>query len=98
MANPGCSAINDADDSAVGIGRSLMALRREAVVGYEVAHELMTANNSEVDSVVGTSELVGWNRSGYFASVFPYQQLKSDDGEGRLTKYKYVANHLRVQR
>ena len=77
MASLGCSAINEADDSAEGIGKSLMALRRDAVVGYEVAQELMIASISDVDSVVGTSEVVSWKRSGCLVSVHSYQQRKS---------------------
>lgn len=55
LANLGKRVIRDVDDSAGGIGKSLMAFKREAVVGNDVAHELMTASCSGGDNVVGAS-------------------------------------------
>ena len=54
-----------------------MALRRDVVVGKDVAHELTIASISNGDSVVGTSEVVGWKRSGYLASVLSCQRTKA---------------------
>lgn len=68
LASLGCNPIREADDSAEGIGRSLMALSRDAVVGYEVACEVTIASCSEAVKVVGTSEVAGWKRSGSAAS------------------------------
>jgi len=51
-----------------------MAFRRDAVVGKEVADELMIARSSGADRVVGTSVVLGWKRSGYLASVHDDQQ------------------------
>ena len=57
--------MREADDSAGGMGRSLIDVNREAVVGKDVAHALMMASNSWVDNVVGISlGLEGWKRSG----------------------------------
>ena len=41
-----------------------MALRRDAVVGYDVAHDLMIASNSAGERVEGKLLVVGWKRSG----------------------------------
>ena len=46
-----------------------MTFRRDAVVGKEVAEELMMARSSGADRVDGTSVVLGWKRSGYLASV-----------------------------
>ncbi len=42
-----------------GTGRSLIAFSREAVVGNDVAHDSIIESNSEVDRVVGMSEVEG---------------------------------------
>lgn len=47
----------------------MMALSRDAVVGYEEAHEPMMEKISVAERVVGTSEVEGWKRSGYVASI-----------------------------
>jgi len=69
LASLGCSATNEAEDSAEGIGRSLIALRRDAVVGKEGAHELIMPSSSVADNVIGISSALGWKRSGYLASI-----------------------------
>lgn len=71
-----------------------MALRRDAVVGYEVAQELMIASNSDVDSVVGTSEVVGWKRSGCLVSCAFLSAEEISLEENRLTKLEQVMNDL----
>ena len=61
--------MREADDSAEGIGRSLIDVSREAVVGKDVAQELIMATSSGVVNVVGTwSGPSGRKRSGYVAS------------------------------
>ena len=45
-----------------------MALRRDAVVGNDVAHEVIIASTLAVERVVGMLGLDGWKRSGYVAS------------------------------
>lgn len=65
----GCKEIKETEDSKGGIGTSLMDVRRDAVVGYDVAYELMTARSSGVvKDVEGKSVVVGWKRSGCAAS------------------------------
>ena len=62
--------MREADESAEGIGRSLIDVNREAVVGKDVAQEPIIATSSGVVNVVGTSsELSGGKRSGYVAST-----------------------------
>lgn len=61
--------MSEAEDSAEGIGRSLIDVSREAVVGKDVAQELIIATSSGVVNVVGTSSgFSGEKRSGYVAS------------------------------
>lgn len=61
--------MREPDDSAEGMGRSLIDVSREAVVGKDVAQELIMATSSGVVNVVGKSSgLSGGKRSGYVAS------------------------------
>ena len=51
-----------------------MASSLEAVVGYDVAHELIIARISAVGRAVGTPEAEGWKRSACAVSTMECQQ------------------------
>lgn len=66
----GCKEIKETEDSNGGIGTSLMDVKRDAVVGNEVAYELIIARSSGVvKDVEGKSVVLGWKRSECAASV-----------------------------
>ena len=65
----GTKSINWAESSAGGIGTSRIEVRRDAVVGYELADARTIDNMLAVSNVVGkSSELIDWNKSGYLES------------------------------
>lgn len=68
-ASRGCSAIRAVEESEGGMGVSLIAFKRDALVWYDVAQELMMERISVVLNVVGISEVEGWKRSGYVAPM-----------------------------
>ena len=84
--------MSEAEDSAEGTGRSLMALSLEAVVGKDVAHEVIIASNSAADKVVGGPEIEGWKRSGYVDSAIAHQRRRQRRPKAH-TQFEKVMDH-----